>query len=331
MGEKRFTTIGSIVLSCNTGLGILAKSFYDNGIIDKVIVANHSRYPSNKGWYKKKDICLNLLSFLNEVDVLLCFEVPNPENNIDWGIVKLFKGAGKKVVLMPMYESTPFPLPKEVMPDMWLFPSELDRDFYNERGIEGHLVRVPVEVKPKHRTTIKRFIHNAGSKGSQHLDRNGTELLIKALPKINPEVEIVIRSRDTQFKIDDPRVKLEVGDVAYDDLWEEGDAFIFVESYNGLSLPLQEAYAAGMFVIAGDRYPINTWLPKEGLVEPDSVKDIRYVFDIIQKADYNSNNLAEKINYWYGKDISDYSTKGIEWGKRNSWANLKKVYTDLLR
>tara|TARA_R110000787_G_scaffold283062_3_gene395421 strand:+ start:134 stop:1129 length:996 start_codon:yes stop_codon:yes gene_type:complete len=331
MGEKRFNTVGSLVLSCNTGLGILAKSFYDNGIIHKVMVVNHSKYQSNKGWYKKEDICVNLLNFLNEVDTLLCFEVPNPANNLDWGVVKLFKDAGKKVVLMPMYESTPFPLPKEVMPDVWLFPSELDRDFYNEKGIEGYLVRVPVDVKSKHRTIIKRFIHNAGSKGSQHLDRNGTELLIKAMPLINPEVEIVIRSRDTKFSINDPRVKLVLGDVPYEDLWEDGDAFIFVESYNGLSLPLQEAYAAGMFVIAGDRYPINTWLPKSGLVEPDSVNNIRYVFDTIQKANYNSSNLADKINYWEGKDISDYSTKGIEWGKKNSWTNLKQQYMDLLK
>lgn len=331
MDKKRSTTIGSIVLSCNTGLGILAKSFYDNGIIDKVMVVDHSKYKSNKGWYKKKDICDSLLSFINDVDILLCFEVPNPANSLDWSIARVFKNAGKKVVLMPMYESTPFPLPPEVMPDVWLFPSELDRDFYNDRGIEGHLVRVPVEVKPKHRTVIKRFIHNAGSSGSQHLDRNGTQLLIDALPDINPEVEIIIRSRDTEFNIDDPRVTMVIGDVAYEDLWEDGDAFIFVESYNGLSLPLQEAYAAGMFVVAGDRHPINTWLPKDGLVKPESIKDIRYVFDTIQKADYNSTNLAEKINYWYGRDISDYSKKGIEWGEANSWANLKQQYMELIK
>ena len=331
MDQKRPTTIGSIVLSCNTGLGILSKSFYDNGIIHKVILANHSTYPSNKHWYKEEDVCITLTEFINKVDILLCFEVPNPENIMDWGIVKMFKDAGKKVAIMPMYESTPFPIPKEVMPDIWLFPSELDRDFYNERGVQGHLVRVPVDVKSEYRTTIKKFIHNSGSSGSQNLDRNGTELLIRALPKINSEVQIIIRSRDINFNINDPRVKVETGDLAYEDLWKEGDAFIFVESYNGLSLPLQEAYAAGMFVIAGDRYPINAWLPKEGLIKPDSVKNIKYVFDIIQKASYDSNRLAEKINYWHGKDISEYSRKGVRWGKRNSWARLKERYINLLK
>ena len=39
--------------------------------------------------------------------------------------------------------------------------------------------------------------------------------------------------------------------------------FVFPEKFNGLSLPLQEARAAGMLVLATDRFPMNTWLPRE--------------------------------------------------------------------
>jgi hypothetical protein len=331
MDKKRPSTVGSLVLACNTGLGILARDFYDNGIVDKVVVMPHARYGQEESWYRKEDRYYDLQTFVQDIDVLLCFEVPNPGSTLDWNLVSICKAAGKKVVLMPMYESTPFPIPEHLLPDVWVFPSELDKDFYNERGITGILARVPVNVRSRQRKTVKRFIHNAGSRGSQSLDRNGTELLINALPFIDKDVDITIRSRDTDFRIEDDRVTTVLGDVPYADLWEEGDAFIFVESFNGLSLPLQEAYAAGMLVIAGDRFPINTWLPKEALVKPEKTENIRYVFDVIPKTSYESINLAKMINYWNGKDISEYSSKGIRWGEDNSWSNLKDHYVEIIK
>jgi len=330
MVEKR-PVVGSFVLACNTGLGILAKSFYDGGVVDKVFVVDHAKYESHSSWYPDSSVCKSVREFIDCVDILLCFEVPNPSNSLDWSIVSSFKKKGKRVVLMPMYESTPFPIPPELSPDKWIFPSELDSDYYAKAGIIGDTLRVPVDVRPRQRTKVKKFIHNAGSIGSQSLDRNGTNLLIKALPYIKSDVEIVIRSRDFNLKVEDPRVTISTGDVPYEELWEDGDAFIFVESYNGLSLPLQEAYAAGMLVIAGDRFPINTWLPNEFLVEPDGITNYRYVYGNILKADYNEENLAGMIDRANGMDISEYSQKGISWGIRNSWEFLREEYLKVIQ
>ena len=330
MGKKRDNRVGSVVFSTNTGLGILAKSFYSASVFHKAIVCSHPTYATQEGWYKKEDIMSSERELLNNIDTLLLFEVANPENILDWGIVQRAKRKGIKVVLMPMYESTPFPLPELCQPDLWIFPSELDESYFNSMGITGELVRVPVEAKPRVRKKVTTFIHNAGSSGSQLNDRNGTQFLLDALPLVESDIRLIFRSRDKEWKIEDPRVEIYNGDVAYEDLWEDGDVFIFPESYNGLSLPLQEAYAHGLGIIAGDRFPINTWMDNRFCIPARDVIKQRYCWAIIERAVYNRADLAKQIDSIYGQDIEEYSQKGIEWGSRNTWKSLYPIYKKLL-
>jgi len=323
-------TVGSIILACNTGLGVLAKSFYDNGIVHKVHVVDHAVYPTSKSWYSDDDCYDSVSDLVENIDVLLCFEVPNPSNILDWSVVEACKRLNKKVILMPMYESTPYPIPPQLMPDKWIFPSLLDKDTYAQHHRNGKFIPVPVDVRWKKRTTAKVFVHNAGSKNSQYMDRNGSQVLLAALPHIQSPIKLIFRSRDTSWNIDDERVDFRLGDAPYEELWDEGDAFIFTESYNGLCLPLQESYAAGMLTIAGDRHPVNTWLPKQSLVSPAKEFIVKNDWQLLKVSSYNPIELAKMIDYWYGEDITQYSISGKQWAESNSWSELAKVYKDYL-
>ena len=322
--------IGSVVFAANTGLGILAKSFYDNGVVDKVLLYDHPKYGTENDWYKSEDTCKCIASFFEDIDVLLLFEACNLANPGEWSLAAAAKEKGIKVILMPMYESTPYPLPEVVAPDKWIYPSKLDELVYTKHGEVGDFVQVPVKVEGRLRKKAKVFVHNAGSNNSQYMDRNGTELLLKALPYVKSPIKLIFRSRDTSWDINDDRVDFRLGDAEYDTMWDEGDVFIFPESYNGLCLPLQEAFAAGMLVMAGDRFPINTWLPKEPLLAVGEYKKIRNDWQELELSSYNCIELAALIDSWYDKDIESFSRKGLEWAQENSWDKLKPVYERVL-
>jgi len=324
--------IGSVVFAANTGLGILAKSFYDNGLVDKVLLYDHPTYGTLEGWYKEEDVYTDAVSFLDNIDILFLFEVASLENPKDWSIAVAAKEKGIKVVLMPMYESTSYATLKYYGgdPDAWVFPSKLDEEVYTKSNEVGEFIPVPVDVKWRLRKKARVFVHNAGSSNSQLWDRNGTSLLINALPYIESPIKLIFRSRDTSWDIEDDRVEFRLGDADYDSMWDEGDAFIFPEAYNGLCLPLQEAFAAGMLVIAGDRFPVNTWLPQEPLLPVEKYNKTRNDWQELTLCRYNYIQLAALIDSWYDKDIESFSRRGLEWAQENSWDKLKPAYERVL-
>jgi hypothetical protein len=114
-------------------------------------------------------------------------------------------------------------------------------------------------------------------------------------------------------------------------LWEEGEAFVFPEKFNGLSLPLQEAHAAGMLVMAGDRFPMNTWLPFEPLIPILGAKTYRVAAVQTTVTTYSPATIARCIDRWYGNDISAYSLIGRQWRETNSWDVLKPRYLEALQ
>lgn len=311
--------IGSIVYATNQGLGILAKSFFDNGLIDKVIIKSHSTYKNHYDWYSTASVTTED-SLLNKLTHLLIFETP-----FDWKIIPKARELGVKVILIPMYECTRFPFPYE--PDEIWCPSQLDYDFYKSQGKENlKLIQIPVDVKWKLRTRARVFIHNAGNGGIG--GRNGTKELIEAMKYVKSPIKLIIRTQTIDFKCDDPRVEIRFGTTPYESLWTEGDVFIFPEKFNGLSLPLQEAYASGMLVMCGARHPMTTWLPNEPMIPVRSYKKERIAVEF-DMAEYSPEDIAERIDFWYDKDITNYSLLGKEWGKTNSWKNLEPIYKTL--
>lgn len=320
--------IGTIAYATNQGLGILAKSFWDNGVLtDLLVLRHHCRQSFHEEWYPGSSVIDaraldygRLFAFVEKLDTLLVFETP-----YFWPVVAHARDHGVKTALMTMYECTPATLPVKF--DLILCPSDLDHEHFPE----GVRVNVPVSEPWRKRRKAEVFVHNSGH-GGLH-GRNGTAELLQAIPLVrSQDVRFLIRSQDPlNIPTNDPRCLVSIGSFPREELFATGDVFVFPEKFNGLSLPLQEAHAAGMLVMATDRFPMNRWLPNEPLIPVDY-----YVGDRIggcipfQSAVVDPEDIAEAIDEWYGRDISWYSDQGLKWAGENSWEALKPRYLELL-
>lgn len=153
----------------------------------------------------------------------------------------------------------------EVAPTRWLldrlpgvrhlpFPVDRDRCAYEQRPL-GH--------------DPPTFLHVAGHRAM--LDRNGTQIVLKALSRTTVPMRVVIRSQselnvgNRSYPNVDVQVKVE--DVAdYWRLYDGADVLVLPRRYGGQSLQMNEALSCGMPVLASDLPPQNGWLPPATLV-----------------------------------------------------------------
>lgn len=305
--------IGSIVFATEQGLGYLAKSFYDNGIIDLVSIQKHSSRTNHLEWYPDH---VSHETLLEKCDTLIFFETPH-----DWKIIVKAREKGIRTILIPMYECTRNPFPYE--PDEVWSPSALDHKFYGEKSTRQ--ITIPVNIPWKLRTKAKVFVHNAGNGGLG--GRNSTRELIKAMEYVKSPLKLIIRLQEGDIKTNDPRIEIRKG--TFDDIWSEGDVFVFPEKFNGLSLPLQEAYASGMLVMCGSRFPMTEWLPKEPMISVESYKK-EFISVHFESAQYSPQTIAKYLDEWYNKDISEFSLMGKTWAEQNSWPIWKEKYKEYL-
>lgn len=342
--------IGTISYRVSSGLGILAHHFYEGGVVNRFLEIPHRGYSQTgtEHWYRPEDHyyardSASTSKFLKNLDVLLILE--NAWGT--WNIVQRAKDAGASIVIIPMYEWTLHPLPVEA--DLYICPSVLDLDYLKtlEPITTTPLVYLTIpspyhyDIRWRLREKAEVFVHNAGHGG--HRFRNGTSILLDSLPYVKSPIKLIIRGQaesaainqllKTHPNIHDHRLTIDYRTVFPQDrhtLYREGDVFIFPETYNGLSLPLQEAYSAGMLVMCGNRNPMNTWLPTEPMIPVSTHTTVHTIRDIPNVAVYDPKDIAATIDAWYGKDISSFSIKGREWRECNSWDNLRQTYLDLL-
>lgn len=325
--------VGSIGYATKSGLGILLHDFQRHGVVNRVLVVTHPHYhnhPSRYGEGVGFD-CSQCEAFLQDLDVLLLFET-----GFHWDILNEARRRNIPIVLMPMYEWTPTPFPIPI--DLYLCPSLLDLERY--KSLPAQFIPVPVEVPFRLRSRARHFIHNAGHGGTNW--RNGTPELVQALRYVKSPIRLTLRGQpnfgggpgegrvqDLLKRVRDPRVEVVLDDVPFDTLWEDGDVFVFPEKFNGLSLPLQEAYASGMLVMASRRFPMTTWLPNAPLI-PVARTERKKIAVPVDSAVIDPQAIAELIDRWYDADISAYSLQGREWADENSWAILGPRYLELL-
>lgn len=314
--------IGSIIRADNSGLGTLAREFYDNEIINKVIICPNNVYQSFSERFSnsRQDLTVeNINWLLKDLDILFCFETP-----FRWSIVAEAKKRGIKTILMPMHEGLSERIPIDF--DLYVCPSVLEMDLDIEPKI---FLPVPVNtnrIKWKLRKKAKVFIHNSGHGGISM--RNGTLELIQAMKYVKSDIKLIIRSQHYQFETNDKRIECRYENIKdYWNLWDEGDVFIFPEKFNGLSLPVQEAFASGMCVMTTNKEAFN-FLPKEPLLKPKEWKKIMIARQV-DCASYDPKEIAESIDKIANTDITKYSLAGKEWAEQNNWGKLKDKYLKL--
>lgn len=311
---------GSIILCTNQGLGYLAKAFFDNGLLDNILIREHTTRINHREWYPRQSIVSSEEELLEKSDTLIFFE-----EVFNWKIIPQAREKGIKTILIPMYECTRFPFPYE--PDEIWCPSELDYKFYKDKGKENiKLIQIPVDVEWKKRTIAKTFVFNNGNGGLG--SRNGLKELVDALEWVKSPIKLIIRSQVPITLPKDDRIDLRIG--TFDDIWSEGDCFIFPEKFNGLSLPLQEAFASGMLVMASNRFPNFTYLPIEPLIPVSGYKKERISVEF-DSAIIDPKEIAKCINYWYNQNIEKFSLLGLEYNKKNQWKKQKEKLKTLLK
>lgn len=316
--------VGTIAYTSNQGIAYLAWDFYKHGLINTVYPVKHPQYP-NESRYSN----VTLDKFVQDLDILILFETYLDRRAADAAIKY-----GAKVILVPMYEYTPNPFPFKV--DLCLCPSLLDLEIYKDL-YRCEFLPIPVEKEWKLRTIANTFIHNAGH--GQYRFAKGTIELLEATKLVSSNIQFIVRAQPcpsmkrvfTEYR-HLKNVEFVLDDLPRDDLYKTGDVLVFPEKFNGLSLPLQEAFASGLLVMATDRFPANSWLPNEPLIPVEKTyRDYisggsRIVFDWSL---VNPVTLAKKIDHWYGRDISEFSLKGKQWAEENSWENLIPKYKAL--
>jgi glycosyltransferase involved in cell wall biosynthesis len=197
---------------------------------------------------------------------------------------------------------------------------------------------IPVDVPWRQRTRAEVFVHNAGHGGLK--GRNGTAELLEALPLVKSPVKLILRSQDRmpvqahegRVRMGNVEVFASSGTLEEKWLYDAGDVFLFPEKFNGLSLPLQEARAAGMLVMCGDRFPMSEWLPREPLIPVAGYRKNRIgpPYHEFSEAVFDPKDIAATIDRWYGRDITEYSASGKAWAESMSWAKLRPRYLEVL-
>ena len=323
--------VGAISYATHSGLGHLMRSFYNAGVVDRALVVRHPHYQNYTDWYPpdRQFTAATSSKFLQGLDVLLLFE-----NAFLWGVVANAQKMGVKVVLIPNYEYTPNPIPGP--PDLVLCGSLLDVDYYYQQ-YRTTFLPIPVDIDRfpwRLRSKAHVFVHNAGH--GQRGFAKGTPQIIEAMEYVQSPVHLIVRGQPGEQRIRElfeaqktnARVDLRFGEFDDDELYAEGDVFINAEQYNGMSLPLQEAYASGMLVMTTDRYPTNTWLPCEPLIPVNHYEKDRICVEF-DRAIVDPHAIAETIDDWYGRDIEELSLQGRRWAEEHSWESLKPKYLEV--
>lgn len=342
--------IGSVVYATSQGLGYLAQDFYQEGIFSEVLVMQHTSRQNHYGWYTTakghprvltqrpfhRHHKLTVDAFLDSVDVVLFFETP-----FDWQFLIECRKRKKKTVLMMMYEW--FPLNPPALPDLILCPSKLDADYAKQAGHKHKYIPVPipraVEAQFDPRKKANRFLYAGGNMGCRH-DSRGARLMLEALDFVDTKIEFTYRVQDElAFNAIDhtrhgvqkrwPHVRFEIGvDVPYLQQWKGYDVRVAPEKYNGLSLPLQESKAAGMYCLTTDRFPTNDWIGFKHKIPPSRIDrgSVGGTYNEIDICEIDPKTLATIINELHGQDIEEETKASKDWLQNMSWDTLKPEY-----
>lgn len=305
--------VGAVVYATEQGLGRQAKSFFDNGLIQEILIQPHPEYVNHTEWYP--NACKNYDELLSRVDEVWFLETP-----FDWKYIPRAREKGIRTVMFIMYECTRNPMP--YICDVLVGGSIMERLHFGD-SVKVINVPVPKEVTWKLRKKARVFVHNAGHGGIG--GRNGTKELLEAMQYVTSPIKLIVRTQFDRYRCSDPRVEIRVGDFPYETLFSEGDVFIYPDKFGGSCLPIQEAHASGMAVMASDRLPLNVWLPPEMLIPIKGYKreKISTEFD---SAIVDPKDIASMIDLFYNQNIEKFSLAGKEWGEANSWEALKPKY-----
>ena len=326
--------LGLIVRNDNGGLAAQTGDFYTHMQPHKTMLVNLDAYSDSRhtdeSLYPNATIVRNFPTviewdeWLTDLDVVFTVECPYEPN-----LYKMARERGIKTVEQYNFEWSAFHQDPELpKPDLLLAPSSWRMQEMEKYGTVKYL-HVPVDrqkfpFKVKHEA--KKFLHIAGHKTFG--DRNGTAILLEALPYIKSDVKITIRTQDDLPRpYTDSKLTIVRNDVAdRRDLYNDEDVLILTRKYGGLSLQLNEAMSLGMVPIMLDIPPQNKYLDPRCLV-PATLKETTMIKTPIDVYECTPQALAEKIDELAESNKIPYLSKeSNEYARKRDWRVMKHQY-----
>lgn len=180
-----------------------------------------------------------------------------------------------------------------------------------------------------------RFMHSAGHHAQE--DRAGTSLLAQAVRRLHRPCRVTVYSQDRRlniaFKAKAEGVDVRVREGGVDDRWDQyrdQDVLVLPRRYGGLSLPSQEALAAGLALVMTDCPPNGIWPGPKVPVRRRWWVQMRCGQVEIHDADPAA--LAD-IMTRLARDrdeVEKWQAESRAWAEANSWEALRPLWLDEL-
>lgn len=326
---------GLIARADNGGLGMQTYDFYTHMHPDKVLIVDISHltgYPNHFDRYPRAQIATGFEISSADIDAFLegldlVFTVECPYNHY---LYQKARELGVKTVCQYNFEwLAHHQEPQLPLPDVFLAPSQWRREDMHWPTQYLHVPINRAKFPYKKRTKAQKFLHIAGHRTMS--DRNGTDILLDALPLIqNHEIEIIIRTQDDIRPIGDHRLKVIKDDVKdHADLYD-GDVLILPRRYGGLSLQLNEAMSCGMVPIMTAIPPQDSLLNEKLLMPYSNVDNVMIKTNIVSYG-VSPQTLAAKIDELAQTDISELSEKSDAYAKERDWKVMAPKYRKLFK
>lgn len=307
---------------------------------DDVDFVDESRFP-NARWVKQpqRHNAMAAISdglddddldwLLTDVDVLYTAETP-----YDYRLFDMARRCGVGTAMHGMFEYLAHRSKADLpTPDLFLAPSPWRLREWPTPVTQLAVPYAEDRFTPRPSTAAPlTFVHPAGSPASG--DRNGTRLLTQALPYIDSGIRIVFRSQHPMRNVRPARLRCEVViEPAVDDYWrlfDGADAVILPRRYGGLCLPLQEASALGLPIVALTRER-HAGYPHAAMV-PCTERPLRLPAGNVGRADASPRMLAKAINRLASStDASAAAAKAsTDWAEEHTWRSLRPVWQHTL-
>jgi glycosyltransferase involved in cell wall biosynthesis len=351
--------LGLIARNDLSGLAIQCWEFYQHMHPDKVMLIDVSMY-ANEGedcnkfpcathHYPNPDVIVNgweptiaqFEQFLDGLDAVYTAETP-----YGWDLIRLAQQRGVRTyvhvnpefcqhlavptLIKPTLLMNPtewmhdqLPQPKQVVP----FPVATER--FNTVGKDSDWFNIPA----------KNFLHIVGRPAAY--DRNGTLELLTALQYVTKPINLMISCLQAGYVIDAIRpvkipghVTIDINEMQYPEYWsiyKNQDVMIMPRRWGGMSLPIQEAMAAGLPVIMAANDVYSPQCPPEWSVAAwhDTWFQARTRIDVYKA---NPANLAHCIDTFASDPVMTVHgrERALQWAQMHSWRRLKPRYDELL-
>lgn len=263
------------------------------------------------------------LSELKKCDVVLTVETP-----YDHMMVEDLQSAGVKVVVVANREFLEWIVNEKLpRPDLFISPSSWCLDQWPENTV---FLPHPVDRKRlpfRARRHAERFLHLAAR---AFRDRAGTEIVSFAAGMFKGDV--TVRTQDPLIK-KFRHVKYEVKDIDnYWDVYDGMDVLVAPRRYGGQSLPVNEALSLGMPVIALDREPERSMLPKESLIPATMIRMLKVSGGEVPLYNAKPALLAQRMREFQDNPrlVRSLSLDADERAQAISWSVLKPRWEEVL-